>query len=191
MDTKTRASGRRYASLSAQPSSSMTLRTSWTTAALSTNGSGTMSRTLNASIQNAAEYSALVEQWREVRLRSFAVCFSFSQPYNTTITQIMVVMGTDPSMNATTYTAPSGYADVMNLSDKKCYASVSNRLIVRPMLVNQSLDFTNIDADSPTLPVPYAGSPGVLQVYATGGTNSTVYTTSLLITATYQLRGRR
>ncbi len=111
-------------------------------------------------------------------------------PYATGITTGMWVIGTDMRMNATTYTPPTAYLDVYNMSDRQTW----NRRIYTKFTfrrrVPRDLEYTNIADDCPTLPVPFSGSPGVVQIYANGEAVSTTITTTLLVTATYMLKGR-
>ncbi len=172
------------------PTDSMLLKTSYTAAALASGTSGTISASLGASISSVSEFSVLSSLWREVRLRAWQVEWFWANPYGTTTASGLMVLGTDMRMNSTTYTLPSAYLDVYNIADRRVFAKCTNVKSVFRRKVPKDLEFTNIADDCPTLPVPFAGSPGVVQWFADGLTVSNTYTTQLLITATYELRSR-
>ncbi len=175
------------------PTDSMVIRTTYTAAALSSGTDGSVSSSIGASIQSASEYSVLASLFREVKLMAQEVSFFFYYPYvnsGTNQATTTFICGTDMRMNGTTYTPPTQYLDVYNLADRKMYCRTNPREIVFRRRVPRKLEHTNIADDCPTLPVPFAGSPGVIQIYSTGNVVSSQLTTILTITATYHLRGR-
>ncbi len=172
------------------PADSTVIRTSYTVAALSSGTDGTISSSIGASISSVSEYSVLSSLYREVKLVAQTINFFFNSPYATGVNSGLWVMGTDMRMNATTYTLPTAYLDIYNMSDRKMYCRTSPALISFRRRVPRALDFTNIADDCPTLPVPFAGSPGVIQIFATGGAVSSQLTTTIMVTATYMLKGR-
>ncbi len=175
------------------PADSLVLRTSWTLAALSTGTAGEISASISSSVSNSSEFSVLSSLWREVKLVSHSIEFFFYNPYSTSGTSAVtstLVMGTDMRMNGTTFTLPTTYLEVYNISDSKTFCRTSPRKIIFRRQVPRNLQHTNIAEDVPTLPIPYAGSPGVIQMFTTGGAISAPYTTVLLNRATYHLQGR-
>ncbi len=172
------------------PTDSTIVRTSYTSTALSSDTAGTISSSISASIQSASEYSVLSSLYREVRLKAQVLQFFWASPYNTGSQAYLAVIGTDMRFNGTTFTSPTQYLDVYNLSDRKLHARTRPGLVTFRRRVPKDLEFTNIEADCPTLPNPYSGSPGVIQFYATNAPVSTAATTTIMITATYELRGR-
>ncbi len=172
------------------PADTMVLRTSYTSSALSSGTDGTVSSSISGSIQSCTEYSVLSSLYREVRLLAQDLTFFFASPYNTGSQSYLVAIGTDMKMNGTTFTSPTSYLEVYNSSDRKLYSRTNPQQITFRRRVPRNLEYTNIDADCPTLPVPFAGSPGVIQVYATGTPVSTAMTTTIIISATYELKGR-
>ncbi len=99
-------------------------------------------------------------------------------------------MGTDMRMNATTFTLPTQYSDIVNASDRKLFIRTTPGVITFTRQVPRNLLFTNIADDSPTLPVPNAGSPGIVLMYGEGNVVSGTQTTIPIVTCTYILRGR-
>ncbi len=175
------------------PTDSVILRTSFTVAALTSDGTGLISQSIGASISQASEYSVLASLYREVRLLSFKLDFFFYYPYVNSGTNngtALIVIGTDMRMNSTTFTLPTQYLDAYNLSDRKLFARTNPRQITFERQVPKNLEYTNIADDCPTLPVPFSGSPGVIQIVSLGNIASITHTTVLLCSATYQLRGR-
>ncbi len=172
------------------PTDSLVLRTSYTVAALSSGTDGSISSSIGASISSVSEYSVLASLYREVKLKAQSIEFYSQSPYATGVNTGLWVLGTDMRMNATTYTPPTSYIDVYNMSDRQTWNRRIYTKFVFRRRVPKDLEFTNIADDCPTLPVPFAGSPGVIQVYGFGDAASTTLTTTILVTCTYILRGR-
>ncbi len=175
------------------PTDTLVVRTSWTLPALSSGTAGELSSSISSSIQNASEYSVLASLYREVKLVSHDIEFFWYNPYSTSGTNAVtttVVLGTDMRMNGTTFTLPTAYIDVYNASDRRTFARTNPMKVRFRRQVPKNLEHTNIADDCPTLPVPYAGSPGVIQVFSSGNQVSTQLTTILLCSATYHLKGR-
>ncbi len=171
----------------------MVVRTSWTQAALSSGTAGEISASISASIQNSSEYSVLSSLFRESKLVSQSLEFFFYNPYSTSGTNAVtttMVIGTDMRMNGTTFTLPTTYLEVYNASDRRTYARTNPDKVLFRRQVPRGLEHTNIADDCPTLPIPYAGAPGVIQIISLGAQISTQITTILFITATYHLKGR-
>ncbi len=172
------------------PTDSAIIRTSYTSTALSSDTAGTLSSSISASIQSASEYSVLSSLYREVRLKAQTLQFFWASPYNTGSQTYLVMMATDMRYNGTTFTSPTQYLDVYNISDRKLHSRSNPRLVTFRRQVPRDLEFSNIEADCPTLPVPFSGSPGVIQIFGSGLPVSTAATTTIFITATYEVRGR-
>ncbi len=171
----------------------MVIRTTYTATALSSGTDGTVSSSIGASITSASEYSVLASLFREVKLMAQEVSFFFYYPYvnsGTNQATTTFMCGTDMRMNGTTYTPPTQYLDVYNLADRRDYCRTNPNKIVFRRRVPRQLEHTNIADDCPTLPIPYAGSPGVIQIFSSGNVVSSQLTTILTITATYHLQGR-
>ncbi len=175
------------------PADTLVIRTSWTSAALSTGTAGELSTSLSSSIQSASEYSVLASVWRQVTLVAHSVEFYFYNPYSTSGTSAVtstLIMGTDIRMNGTVFTPPTSYLEVYNLSDSKSFCRTNPRKIVFRRMIPRNLLPTSIAADAPDPAIEYAGSPGVIQMFTTGGAISAPYTTVLLHRATYILSAR-
>ncbi len=183
-----------YAKVPSQiPTDTMVIRTTFTSAALSSGTDGSVSSSIGASIQSASEYSVLASLFREVKLLAQEVSFFFYYPYvnsGTNQATTTFICGTDMRMNGTTYTPPTQYLDVYNLTDRRKYCRTNPKEIIFRRRVPPKLEHTNIADDCPTLPIPYAGSPGVVQIFSAGNVVSSQLTTILTITATYHLQGR-
>ncbi len=186
-----KAPKQKFASIPKQvPTNTTIIRTTYTSSALSSDTAGTISSSISASIQSASEYSVLSSLYREVRLKAQTLQFFWASPYNTGSQAYLVMMGTDLRYNGTTFTSPTQYLDIYNIADRKLFARTNPQLVTFRRQVPRDLEFSNIEADCPTLPVPFSGSPGVIQVYATNAPVSTAATTTIVVTATYELRGR-
>ncbi len=176
------------------PTDTLVVRSSRTEAALSSGTDGTVSASISATIALTSEYSNFSSLYREVKLMAQAVQFFFYYPYvnsgSTSNVTTTWCLGTDMRMNATTYTPPTQYLDVYNTADRRLFARTNPQLITFKRRVPRNLEFTNIADDSPTLPIPYAGCPGVVQVYSTGNVPSVQQTTIIMVTTTYMLKGR-
>ncbi len=183
-----------FASIPKQvPTDTFILRTTYTSAGFTSGTDGTISSSISASIQSASEYSVLSSLYREVKLMSQSLSFFWLNPYatsGTSATTGLMCCGTDMSMNGTTFTSPTTYIEVYNCTDRRWFCRTNPGQITFRRRVPRDLEHTLISADCPTLPVPFAGSPGVIQVLSVGNNPSTLLTTPLIITATYHLRAR-
>ncbi len=184
----------KFASIPKQvPADTMVLRTSYTIAALSSGTDGTISSSIGASITSTSEYPNLASLYREVKLMAQQIEFFFYYPFvnaGTNNVTTLWYMGTDMRMNATTYTSPSAPLDIYNASDRRLFARTDWKKVLFRRRVPKDLEFTNIADDCPTLPVPFAGSPGVIQILSLGNVVSVAHTTTILVTGTYMLKGR-
>lgn len=163
---------------------------SWTAPGLSSNTSGVIASTIGASISSSFEYSTLQALYTEVKLVRLKVTLSPIQTTNNGISHGRIRVGTNILMNGTTYTAPTGYASVDNCSRVRTFTTYATRPHVYTMVVPRSLEYANLVADAPTTVTPWAGSPGVVQIWA-GGLNVSENYFFVDVQAWYYLRGRQ
>lgn len=174
----------------ALPLNEMIYQARWTEANLTTGTTGTISRAqLSPTIQNSSEYSAVQGLFSMVKCIKAVWTFT-GRLQNGSVGHGRIMVGTDNTMNYTTNTTPTSYTDVQNLERKKDICTYTVIPVSYRQAVPKNLDFSNLDADAPTLPTPFAGSPGVVKVFSQGLTNSQDY---FFVDAvvTYHLKGRR
>jgi hypothetical protein len=99
------------------------------------------------------------------------------------------MIGTNMLFNNVTFTNPSGISAVQNLTHPDEYLSSEIKSKHYKMTVPRNLEYSSIVGDSPTLPSPYAGSPGCVVLWGERFTASTAYFL-VDIEAVWQLRGR-
>ncbi len=184
---------RRTATIPRQPRIAETIiPVGWTNSSISTGTSGAISTTFGLSCQEATEYTSLANLFQEVKLVSASWTFISGRPTDTVTASLQVFMAFDVRYNSNTATAPASRDAVLHNNTWKVWnpiGAVKTFTYVAPSKQLRDLDFTKIDADAPTLPTPFAGSPGVLMLYADSGAVSTGYAT-LLTQASYWVRGR-
>jgi hypothetical protein len=127
----------------------------------------------------------------EVRLVRCQMTLSPRAPYLVTIEQGRIKVGTNMLFNSTTFTTPTSWADVQNLSGGRFFSSTDTRVRTVEMIVPRELEYANMAADAPATVTPWAGSPGCFVVY--GDAFATVATNYFQIsfTAIWQMRGRQ
>jgi len=159
---------------------------------LASNTAGIIAFSSSPSLQNSSENSVIQNLFVEVRLISFRVVYTPIQSANGSVIQSTFIVGTNMIFNQTTNTAPSSFTSVQNLVKSRTIASVGVRPVSVSMVVPKGLEFlsTATGSDVPTIPNPYAGSPGMLVGYGTGFTASTTYFKEQQITVMH-LRGRQ
>jgi hypothetical protein len=163
---------------------------SWTAPGLSSNSSGVIISTIGASISSSFEYTTLQALYTEVRLVKLQMTLSPIQSTNTAVSHGRIRIGTNILMNSTTYTAPTGYSSVDNTSKVRTALTYMVRPMVYNMVVPRGLDYSNLVSDAPATVTPWAGSPGVIQIYG-GGLNVSTNYFFVDIKAWYHLRGRQ
>jgi len=163
---------------------------SWTASDLTSNSSGAISSTIGASISSSYEYSTIQALYTEVKLVRLKITLSPIQTTNTAVSHGRVRVATNILMNGTTYTAPTGYASVDNCSRVRTFSTFATRPHIYNMVVPRGLEYANIVADAPSTVTPWAGSPGVIQIYS-NGLQATENYFFVDVQAWYYLRGRQ
>jgi hypothetical protein len=163
--------------------------TSWTSPELSSNSSGVIVSTIGASIASSYEYSALQALYTEVRLVKLTMTLTPIQQTNTTVSHGRIRIGTNILMNSSTYTAPTGYSSVDNCSKVRTALTYLTKPMTYQMVVPRNLEYANLVADAPATVTPWAGSPGVIQIYG-GSLNVSTNYFFVDIRAWFLLRGR-
>lgn len=150
---------------------------------------GIVSNSLSPTIQNSSEYSTLQALYTEIKLLKCNIIFTSMVP-NTTTGQSRVVVATNMNMNNSVFTLPAALSDVQNSKNVKIFPSSAPFPRVYRMFIPRFLEYSNIVADAPNPVTPYAGSPGIVQVYGSGFNNSTnVFTVDII--CWFMLRGRQ
>jgi hypothetical protein len=107
-----------------------------------------------------------------------------------TVSHARIVIGTRLDANANHLTAPTSWSGVLNTTNtKEVFSANNNNRTVVELVVPRQLEHSNIDADAPSTPTPWAGSPGAWYVYGDGFSNSTAYFI-VTVSAMWHLRGR-
>lgn len=162
----------------------------WTNSAVTSGTAGTIAVTSGFSIQETTEYSAIANLFGEVRLVAAQVIFISGRATDTTTVNAQMYMGYDIRYNSVTASNPTSRALQMALPKFTLWNAQG---AVKALRVNvpipKNLEFTRVDSDTPSAPVPYAGSPGVWSIWADGAAASTGYA-SWDTRATYHLRYR-
>lgn len=172
------------------PVDSMVYQSSWFHPALTSDAkTGVIADWFSFSIQSSSEYSILASLFTEVKLISARVTFIPTESANGSVNHGAVQVGTDMIQNASTATVPGGFTDVQNLQNKLTLSTLNVRPTIYRVAV-PSVMFANIAGDAPSTPTPYAGSPGVVKIYSTALTVSTVYF-QVQQQAVWMLRGRQ
>jgi len=152
---------------------------------------GAISFVSSPTLQNSSENTSIQTLFSEVRLISYRVVYTPTQSVNSSVLQSTFIVGTNMVFNNTTNSSPAAFTAVQNLKNSRSIASCNVRPISVSMFVPKNLEFlsTATGSDVPTIPAPYAGSPGCLVGYGTGFTNSTTYFKEQQIVIMH-LRGR-
>lgn len=175
------------------PINSMILSTSWTEGPISSSSTGTIATTVGVSISNAPEYSVLSSLFTQVHIISAVLTFSPKAGTSNTATGVLqgrVWCGTNMIYNSNNAVTPAAYSDVLNLPGRKLISTSSVRPVPVRLVVPPSLEYSGITTDSPSTVTPWAGSPGVFQIYGSSLTASMEYF-DLDVRAVYSLRGRQ
>jgi hypothetical protein len=171
-------------------SNQMLYKTGYGLTPLSSGTTGAIALSVGGTIQNSSEYSVLQNLFTEVKLLRFKLTFTGAAQGLSAVVAGRINVGTNMVMNSTTFTTPTGFASVQNCAKKRVVATFMVRPYVYSLKIPRNLEYFNIADDCPTLVAPYGGSPGVIQIYGSDLTVSTVYF-QLDVEATYMLRGRQ
>lgn len=168
----------------------MIYKTSWTVGLLTASTAGAISSsTLGFTIQNSTEYSSLITLFGECKLVSAKLAFS-PRGANSLTNISRVMLGYHVEYNSTTFTNPTQFSSVSNLPHRATIPSNIIKTFVYRVPVPRNLDYTAINADCPTLPTPFAGSPGTVMVYGTNFQASADYYIVDALDVVYHLRYR-
>jgi hypothetical protein len=151
--------------------------------------SGTISSVASPTINQVDEISSLVALFNEVRLLSFRIRWTNTQSIDSTVIHRRILFGTNMAMNGTTNTPPSSITDIINLPGQAAVATTALTSKVIRMGVPGNLEYLEITGDAPVIPAPFAGSPGVILIFAAGLTANTTYG-QVEIYGSWHLRGR-
>lgn len=168
----------------------MVLKTSWTQTSVSSGTTGTMSSWTSPSIIHSSEYSVVSSLFSEVKLQRAKFIFTPVQSANGSVNHCALVVSTNMLLNENTGADPTSYTDVQNQVQPVRISTLDVKPLIYSMVIPGGLEYANIAADAPNPPTPWAGSPGIIRWYATGGTPSTVYF-QLHVEVVYTLRGRQ
>lgn len=170
----------------------MTQKHTWDYGTLSSGTAGVISASdMSASIQNFTEYSTLSSLFNQVKLLSCSVTFSPLDNGSGSHAQSVLYVGTNMEFTANSNTPPTSASQVENLPGFKVIPTSNVRPVTVRMVVPRGLAFSAISADAPATPTPWAGSPGCVVAFATGGvlSNSVRYF-YVTLTAVHHFRGR-
>jgi len=180
---------RRVRRLPRSPLGMLTYQNRFEVGLITTGTSGTISFSVSPTIQNSSEISGLTTLFSEVKLVYAVLTLATRSPAVTSIFHGSMLIGTNMEMNATTFTAPSSTISVQNLERKAEYSTSCLTIQRYKMRIPGNLDFQPIGGDCPTIPSPYAGSPGMILGWADNLTASTSYFIAHLTTI-HICRGR-
>jgi len=162
----------------------------WTNSSITSGTAGTISQTSGFSIQETTEYSALANLFGEVKLLSATMLIISGRATDATTADAQLYMGYDIRYNSVTATNPISRALQLALPKFTLWNPMGAVKALRVRVpIPKNLEFTRIDSDTPTAPIPYAGSPGVWSIWADGAANSSGYASSDT-RATFWLRYR-
>lgn len=159
---------------------------------LAANTSGVLSSAdISGSITafDSTEYTYVTGLFSEIKLLNLTVTFTCCSVGGQNRSRALI--GTDMNSNYTTHAStPLTAQQVYNLP-RLVYLQLNDT--VEPfqyqMIVPRNLEFSSITNDAPTVPTPYAGSPGCVYVFANDLSASRVYL-KVDVRATWLLRGR-
>lgn len=158
---------------------------------VSANTSGTISLgDISPSIQNSSEYSTVSSLFTECRLVRCTVRI-VPQVGTAALVTGSVMMGTQMASNLNTFTAPTQFSNVQNLAGTFVIpvGPFINRTFRYNMVVPRRLEYSSITSDAPATVTPWAGSPGVVQMFGQDLTASASYI-QIFVDVTHMLRGR-
>jgi hypothetical protein len=156
---------------------------------LTTGTTGVMSTSISPSISQSSEYSTIQALYTEVKLLACRVRFTATAAISQ-ISHGRVVLSTNMLMNENSLTLPTNVLAVQNQKRVKTMITTSLGVQRYNMFVPLGLEYSNIVADAPATPTPWAGSPGVILFYSSGLNNSTTYFLAD-VEVFYLLRGRQ
>jgi hypothetical protein len=158
---------------------------------VSSGTTGIISTFFSPSILSTTEISALTTLYSTVKLIAFEVMLTPKLAVNPTSVSAhsTLFIATDQSENGSTAVNPANSSLVVNGDNLKTYATCDIKAIHYFMSVPSSLEFSPIGDDVPTIQTPWAGSPGVVNLWAENLSNSAAYFHAAT-RAQYILRGR-
>jgi hypothetical protein len=159
---------------------------------LNSGTTGTISSSsIGFSITQFSEYSALSALQSEIRLIAVRLVFTPKTQNLSATLQDTIMVGSRPDFNSTTPpTPPTGFQFVENLADAKSFGTYGVRPFIWYAKIQKGLQYTALNADAPTLPTEYAGSPGSVMIYAMNLSTSSVNYFSVVLSCIWQLRFR-
>jgi len=173
------------------PINSMFVKSSWYFGALNTGTSGTISRgSISPSVSFSSEYSVYQNLFTEVKLLACTVVFTPTTMTESALVQGRLIVGTNMLFNGTTFTAPTSATNVQNTAHPIDLCTYGVRPVRYHMVVPKSLEYSSITGDIPSVPTPFAGSPGCVVVWGDNLTVSTNYF-QVDIHAIWHFRGRQ
>lgn len=172
----------------------MLYTTGWTENSLQSSAGGVIGATFSPSLSYSGESGTVQSLFTEVKLISYELkMFPIQAGASGTSAAVhsYVSVGTNMIMNGTTFTTPSAIADVINLAKRVDVGSCKPVQTNYKMVVPSSLEYlsTATGSDRPTVPNPYAGSPGAVVVFGTNFGVSVPYWYCSSISR-FHLRGR-
>jgi len=183
---------KRKSGISRMPLNEMVQRHTWDYGPVSSGTAGVISFSdLSPSIQSFTEYSTLSSLFNQVKLVSAYATVSPIDNGSGTHAQSVLYIGTNMEFTANSNTPPTSASQVENLPGLKIIPTSVVRAERVPLIIPRGLEFSAISADSPATPTPWAGSPGNLVGFSTGGvlSNSVRYF-YITLTAVHHFRGR-
>jgi hypothetical protein len=170
------------------PVNMMFRKNRWYYGALSSSTAGTISRgNISPSISFSSEISVLQSLYTEVRLIRARVIFTPTTNTLTAIVQGRIMIATNMLYNGTTFNTPTSLVNVQNCTRPMDCSTYGVKPLIYKMAVPRNLEYLSIIGDIPTIPAPYAGSPGCVVVWGDNLTVSTNYF-QVDIEAIWQLR---
>jgi len=174
------------------------ITTGWVATNIASGTAGAISYTTGLSIQESLEYSSLAAIYSEVKLVRALFFLTPVLPYGYTDGSYSTIVyerpapiyaGSDIRYNSTT-ASTSSISAIIGLPNLRIFQPFFARPNMQiPAYIPRGLEHALLSADAPTVPTPYAGSPGILTVASVGLSNSTTYF-NVIVRATYHLRGR-
>lgn len=127
---------------------------------------------ISPSISFSSEFSTVKSLFTQVRCVKARLTFSPRCTLGTTNLPSRIFVGTNMGENGTTYTVPNSPSFVTNLSNPTIIGSQLLDHVEYDMKMPKNLEFSTMDSDIPSVPTPWAGSPGVVSFYGSGFTPS-------------------
>lgn len=144
---------------------------------------------LAPTIQNSSEYSQLNVLFGQIRLISYQVIFTPKLQNFASTVHGRLMLGYFMNGNANNIPLVSGYTTVQNTLDNATIESYGVRPFIWTANVPE-LEFSALNADSPSTITPWAGSPGVIIFYGDDFTASLGNYFSVDVICVWQLRAR-